>query len=257
MSWQANDAVRKLSKSKGSARMVLLLISNYIGADGKAAFYSMRNLAFDSKLSERALRYIIRGLERLGELRVELGAGPNGCNLYTISLPFDVEKPVKTHASGEPPPGKVCPTPRQQLLPQPPAIAVAPPPGNSLCRPRRDRREEKESDPSPASPSGEPEENPEPKNSGLGKDQEAGRCKPRPEEEPKAAGEITRRLDKLSREKGMSMTADETDARLARLRSQAVEIARAGKLAEVKPGPPQPTRELRPRRRYWGRYRRA
>lgn len=88
MSWQATTAVTRHSRSKGSERLLLLCIANYAGADGTGAYPSNKTLCEDSKLSERAVRYIIRRLEELGELVVEERAGPNGSNRYQVNLPI-------------------------------------------------------------------------------------------------------------------------------------------------------------------------
>jgi hypothetical protein len=88
MSWQATTAVIRHSKAKGSDRLLLLCIANYAGEDGSGSFPSNYTLCCDSKLTERAVRYILRRLEASGELKTELGRGPNGSNRYSINLPF-------------------------------------------------------------------------------------------------------------------------------------------------------------------------
>lgn len=96
MSWQATTAVLRHSKAKGSERLLMLCIANYAGEDGAGAFPSNATLCEDSKLTERAVRYIMRKLEGSGELGVEKSAGPNGTNKYTILLPFADGRRKKT-----------------------------------------------------------------------------------------------------------------------------------------------------------------
>ena len=88
MSWQATTAVTRHSQAKGSEQLLLLCIANYAGADGTGAYPSNKTLCEDSKLSERAVRYIIRRLQELGELTVEERGGPGGSNRYQIHLPI-------------------------------------------------------------------------------------------------------------------------------------------------------------------------
>jgi hypothetical protein len=108
MSWQATTAVIRHSKSKGSDRLLLLCIANYAGENGAGAFPSNETLCFDSKLTERAVRYILRRLEASGELKTERGRGPNGSNRYTINLPFAAgsDRPKRRNSQGQSLPGQ-------------------------------------------------------------------------------------------------------------------------------------------------------
>jgi hypothetical protein len=59
-------ALRQRSAADPTARHVLLCMANYANADGRAAFASVATLAEDTGLSQRAVQYKIRELERLG-----------------------------------------------------------------------------------------------------------------------------------------------------------------------------------------------
>lgn len=88
MSWQATTAVSRHSKAKGSERLLMLIIANHVGPNGTAAFPSIKTLAEETLLSERAISYLLRKLEgKLKELKIGIKQGPNQSNLYTILLP--------------------------------------------------------------------------------------------------------------------------------------------------------------------------
>ncbi len=115
MSLQAQEAVRKHSRARGNARMLLWAIATYAGPDGSGAFPGNKLLRADTKLSERGVRYNLRRLEELGELRTAIGAGPGGSNLYTITLEGvdstseGTKKRGRGGAKFAPPPATGCP----------------------------------------------------------------------------------------------------------------------------------------------------
>jgi hypothetical protein len=86
MSWQASTAVLKYSQAKGSARLLLLAMSNYAGPDGSGVYPTIATLCEDTKLSERAVRYLLRQLEDAGELQRDPGVGRGNANRWTITL---------------------------------------------------------------------------------------------------------------------------------------------------------------------------
>src|SRR5690242_16025096 len=87
MSWQATNAVAKHSKSKGSARLLLITIANYVGVDGAPVHEKLEAFVEDTLLSERTIRNLVQTLERLGELEVVRAKGHGVANSYRILLP--------------------------------------------------------------------------------------------------------------------------------------------------------------------------
>lgn len=73
------------SAASGSTLLVLLAICDF--ADDKGvAFPSVKTLAKKARLSERTTQYALRELIKLGELVIERGAGPKGCNEYRVLM---------------------------------------------------------------------------------------------------------------------------------------------------------------------------
>lgn len=65
MSWQACSwAIEQQEVTHHVARHVLLCLANYADAEGRAAFPSVLRLARDTGLSERAVQYQLRALEK-------------------------------------------------------------------------------------------------------------------------------------------------------------------------------------------------
>lgn len=81
-------AVWDSSRAKGSGLLLLLAIADFAD-DAGAAFPSVATLAAKTRLSERSMHYLIKAAKASGELRVEEGSGPRGCNLYKIVLAVD------------------------------------------------------------------------------------------------------------------------------------------------------------------------
>jgi hypothetical protein len=84
MSWQATTWVTKFSRHRGSDLLTLMMISNHSDPDGGNAFPSVRTLAGETRLTIRAVQYILRRLADSGELKIAEAAGPGGTNMYTI-----------------------------------------------------------------------------------------------------------------------------------------------------------------------------
>lgn len=106
MSVQALSWVFEHSESRLADRHVLLSIANHARSDGAGAWPSVSTIVRESKVSETQVHRSIRSLQALGELFVDVGAGPKGTNLYTISkmmgcyigtpgVPFDAERGAK------------------------------------------------------------------------------------------------------------------------------------------------------------------
>lgn len=84
LSIQAMSWVFEHSESRLAARHVLLSIANHAKSDGTGAWPSTTTIARESRLSRREVQRSLRELIDLGELTIELGAGPHGTNLYSI-----------------------------------------------------------------------------------------------------------------------------------------------------------------------------
>lgn len=86
MSWQAIAWVLERSESRLSAQLGMIWIANYAKPDGSGAYPSITTLARKAKLSDRTAQVAIKELQQLGEVHVELNAGPHGANLYSLPL---------------------------------------------------------------------------------------------------------------------------------------------------------------------------
>lgn len=75
------------SKSRHSARLVLLRIADGMRTADGWTWPSARELAEKCNLTERAVRAAITELAGMGELEVQYNAGPGGCNRYRIVTP--------------------------------------------------------------------------------------------------------------------------------------------------------------------------
>jgi hypothetical protein len=79
--------VRSHSQSKGSARLLLLVIASHENADTGWAWPSLETLAHEIALSRRRVIQLIHVLEALGELTVRRGHGRGHVNFYQVILP--------------------------------------------------------------------------------------------------------------------------------------------------------------------------
>jgi hypothetical protein len=70
---------------------VLFVIAHHQNGEG-IAYPSIPTLMRETNLSERGVQTAIRTLESLGELAVEIGKGPRGCNVYRILIHSDPRK---------------------------------------------------------------------------------------------------------------------------------------------------------------------
>lgn len=93
MSWQANDAVRRYSRSKGNARLLMVFLSNYAGPHGEDCRPSIATLVADTGLAERTIRNLLEVLRKSGELIICYEAGPKRVNVYWFNLPEAGLKP--------------------------------------------------------------------------------------------------------------------------------------------------------------------
>jgi hypothetical protein len=81
MSW-----VWEFSRSKATARLVLLAIADHANGDGLDAYPSMGQLIHKTALSERAVQRAVASLVELGELLVTGGGGRGHTNRYRIIM---------------------------------------------------------------------------------------------------------------------------------------------------------------------------
>jgi hypothetical protein len=98
------------SRSKLSARLVLLAIADHANGDGVDAFPSMAQLAHKTGLSERGVQIAVAELVRLGELHVSAGGGRGRTNRYRVLMvnpaevaPFDAGNPEEKTVNSENP----------------------------------------------------------------------------------------------------------------------------------------------------------
>jgi hypothetical protein len=72
------------SKLSGTDLLLLLAIADHVNDDTGVAFPGIASLAKKMRLSERQTRYLLRKLERSGELEIGYNAGPKRCNIYRV-----------------------------------------------------------------------------------------------------------------------------------------------------------------------------
>lgn len=84
MSWQATTWVLEFSQSRLGSRLVLLSIASHANRLGEQSWPSIACIAQEAHISERSVQYAIRELEELGELDVDMSAGPSGTNRYSL-----------------------------------------------------------------------------------------------------------------------------------------------------------------------------
>ncbi len=128
----------------GNAKLLLLAIARHVGDDGSTTDLTIPNLMHQTGLKERGVQTLLCKLERAGELRREIGAGPHGRNRYTILLGHD--------SAALPSYGTV---PEQQIAHQvQPAAPTLPASGSGAsaesCTPIKERRSQGERANAPA-----------------------------------------------------------------------------------------------------------
>ena len=87
MSWQAIQSVIEHSQTKGSERLLLLIIAYHADRDTFTAFPSENKLCIEAKMIERNLIYTLAKLRDSRELQIDFNAGRGRANLYTLLLP--------------------------------------------------------------------------------------------------------------------------------------------------------------------------
>jgi helix-turn-helix protein len=86
MSMTSVAQVRSSSKSRGSARTLLLVIASHTNPDTGWAWPSLNTLAREVALTRRRIRQLVHQLEGLGELEVRRGQGRGHVNFYRVHL---------------------------------------------------------------------------------------------------------------------------------------------------------------------------
>lgn len=79
------ERVFDVSVQKRSALLLMLAIAKHADDEG-FAWPSNRTIARNTGLSERSVRNLTRAAQASGELRVHVGKGPGGSNLYQIAV---------------------------------------------------------------------------------------------------------------------------------------------------------------------------
>lgn len=85
MSIYVTSAAWKNSRATGSVLLLLLAICDFSDDEG-VAYPAIKTLAAKARIAERTAQYAVSELIGLGELCVDQGAGPKGCNLYRVQV---------------------------------------------------------------------------------------------------------------------------------------------------------------------------
>lgn len=91
--------VLKHSPATQGARLVLIVLADHASHDGTDAYPSVKTLAHQARLSERATQYALRELENLGCI-TRAGFGPSGTSNYTVNTDlgkFDELDPLNSN----------------------------------------------------------------------------------------------------------------------------------------------------------------
>lgn len=86
MSIHVMNLVWKKSHNKRTAMLLLLAIADHAHDDGGGAFPSVETLARKTRQTERNVQLLLNTLEASKELKIRVGEGPHGCNLYQINI---------------------------------------------------------------------------------------------------------------------------------------------------------------------------
>jgi Helix-turn-helix domain len=136
MSMSTVAQVRSASKSKGSARTLLLVIASHENPDTGWAWPSLDTLADEIARTRRHVIRLIAQLEALGELEVRRGHGRGHVNFYRVHL-------TTAEAGPSTPAKKVTSAPAEK-------VTSSPRKGDMLCREKvtsmspKSKRERKE-----------------------------------------------------------------------------------------------------------------
>lgn len=87
MSVRVMQAVWEHSKQSGGALVLLLAIADNAHDDGGGAYPSNATLAQKARMTGRNVNILLKSLVDAGEIAIDAGAGPHGCNVYRVLLP--------------------------------------------------------------------------------------------------------------------------------------------------------------------------
>jgi hypothetical protein len=97
MEWVWNN-----SSARDGQLLVLLAIADNANHEGDNAFPSIAELSRKSRLSQRGVRYALRGLEEAGCIVTSAQTGPGGCNRYRVVMdPASIAAPPADIAGGQ------------------------------------------------------------------------------------------------------------------------------------------------------------
>lgn len=85
MSYEATDAVLKQSRSRGTERLILLVLATHANPESGEAWPSISTLATESMMGERQVQALIRRLQVAGELTIQEGRGRKNTNTYRLT----------------------------------------------------------------------------------------------------------------------------------------------------------------------------
>lgn len=102
MSIKVMEWVWNHSSARDGQLLVLLAIADNANHEGRNAFPSIAELCRKSRLSQRGVRYALRGLEEAGCVITTPQAGPGGCNRYQVVMdPAEIAAPPADIAGGQ------------------------------------------------------------------------------------------------------------------------------------------------------------
>ncbi len=110
MSYACISRVLAHSRQTGTAKLLLIAIAAFAEDDGTGAAPSIATLARLAGTGERNVQLVLRKLEQTGELGCEIGAGPDGCNRYTICVADDADPALTPVHTGSSIPNLASPT---------------------------------------------------------------------------------------------------------------------------------------------------
>jgi hypothetical protein len=101
MTWVWNH-----SRSRHSARLVLLAIADSMNTAHSWAWPSTKEIARKANLTDRAVQLAVADLAKLGELEVGYNEGPKGCNRFRVVMttPEKFSPPKSFHPEDSSPP---------------------------------------------------------------------------------------------------------------------------------------------------------
>ena len=148
------DRVWKLSRATGAVRLVMLALADYANPRG-VAWPGVDALAKKTRCAVSSVHRALRSLkEDLQELRIDIGAGPRGCNMYYILLPHPSHNETPTPPTAVDSPTTTPSYPATKGVP--PCVKMGPAIGPDPVREPSGTRQPRGDRPKRPSPSGAP-----------------------------------------------------------------------------------------------------